>query len=153
LGGADPDPMTDEQLIEAMVGRAVPPLPATRPAVRTTERAALSMEGVSLPGDELVGVNLDVHAGELVGVAGIAGNGQRQLFEVALGLRTPTRGSVRVAGQLLGLGTGAARRAMAAAAVGVPEDPIADAVVPGLDVAQHLAVGNLGAYRKGLGVD
>ncbi len=153
VGGADPSAMTDAELIEAMVGRAVPPLPATRPAVRTTERAALSMEGVSLAGDELVGVNLDVHAGELVGVAGIAGNGQRALFEVALGLRPPVRGSVRVAGELLGLGNGAARRAMAAAAVGVPEDPIADAVVPGLDVAQHLAVGNLGQYRKGLGVD
>ncbi len=38
-------------------------------------------------------------------------------------------------------------------AVGVPEDPVADAVVPGLTVAEHMALGDLPRYRKRLGTD
>jgi simple sugar transport system ATP-binding protein len=153
LGGVDPKTMTDDELIEAMVGRAVPPLPASRPPVRTDGAAPLVLAGVSVAGGGLVDVDLAIEPGELVGVAGIAGNGQRELYEVALGLRDPSGGTVKVAGQELGRGPAAARRAIDATAVGVPEDPVADAVVPGLTVAEHLALGDLPRYRKGLGTD
>jgi len=43
--------------------------------------------------------------------------------------------------------------AIEAGAVGVPEDPVTDAVVPGLSVAEHMALGNLKSFRKGLGID
>ena len=152
IGGADPAPMTDAELIQAMVGKSVPPLPAQRPPIRAKEVRALDLQDVSLADRSLDNITLDVHAGELVGVAGIAGNGQRELFDVALGLRTPSSGVVVLAGMPLD-GRGRARRAVARGAVGVPEDPITDAVVPGLDVAQHLAIGDLEAYKKGLGID
>lgn len=152
LGGADPAPMSDDDLIEAMVGKSVPPLPAERSPVRMREVRALDLQSVALADKSLDDVTLDVHAGELVGVAGIAGNGQRELFDVALGLRAPSSGVVLLAGVPLD-GRGPARKAVALGAVGVPEDPITDAVVPGLDVAQHVAIGDLEAYRKGLGID
>jgi simple sugar transport system ATP-binding protein len=60
---------------------------------------------------------------------------------------------VTVAGQELGHGAKGARDAIAARAVGVPEDPVADAVVPGLSVAAHLALGDLSAYKRGVGID
>ena len=43
--------------------------------------------------------------------------------------------------------------ALAAGAVGIPEDPVADSVVPGLTIAEHMALGDLKVPRKGLGID
>jgi len=49
----------------------------------------------------LRGISLDVRAGEIVGLAGVAGNGQRELADVITGLRPPTGGCVRVHGRVL----------------------------------------------------
>ncbi|MDQ6728391.1 MAG: ABC transporter ATP-binding protein [Actinomycetota bacterium] len=151
---ADPRDHDDRTLIEAMVGRSVPALPADRPAPPPGAAPALQLRGVSVRGDgghtALEGVDLTIAGGELVGVAGVAGNGQRELYEVALGLRAPMSGQVLVAGADV---SGGARAAIAAGAVGIPEDPVADAVVPGLSVAEHMALADLRSVRKGLGID
>jgi simple sugar transport system ATP-binding protein len=152
---ADPRDHDDRALIEAMVGRSVPALPADRPTPARPEAPALELRRVSVRGDgghtALEDVDLTIDGGELVGVAGVAGNGQRELYEVALGLRAPMSGEVLVAGTAVS--RGGARAAIAAGAVGIPEDPVADAVVPGLTVAEHMALADLGSVRKGLGID
>ena len=89
--------------------------------------------------------------GDLVGVAGIAGNGQRELYEVALGLRSLEAGTVMLGGDPIDRDQ--VRRSMSKGAVGIPEDPITDAVVPGLSVAEHVALDELPRFRKGVGVD
>ena len=155
LDGADPSSLPEGELVHHMVGRAVKPLPKDRPAVPALLRPVLEMASVVVDRHKdvpaLAGVDLTVHAGELVGVAGVAGNGQRELFEVALGLLAPSSGDVAVTGQALG-GHGV-RTAIERGAVGVPEDPVTDAVVPGLNVAEHIALSNLAAFRKGVGID
>jgi simple sugar transport system ATP-binding protein len=151
----DPSTRPDGELIEAMVGRAVNPLPAARAAVPPDRVPALSLRQVTVResrrGVLLDDVSLDVAAGELVGIAGVAGNGQLPLYEVSLGLRRVSSGTVLVHG--VDLERGGVRRALGAGAVGVPEEPLADAVVPGLSVHEHLALDDLGAVRKGLGID
>jgi general nucleoside transport system ATP-binding protein len=155
LDTVDPTTLSDDELIEAMVGRRVPPLPAARVPVPAGAPSALSMHGVDLHdhrrGRLLSGVNLDVRAGELVGVAGVAGNGQLELYEVALGLRTPTKGTVAIGGETLHRPN--PRKVLAAGAIGVPEDPVRDAVVPGLSVLGHTALDVLPKVRKWLGID
>jgi len=155
LRGADPRSLSDPELIQHMVGMSVPPLPAERPAVPDKAPRILDLHEVVCAGDDgepaLRGVTLDVYAGELVGVAGIAGNGQRELYDVALGLRPIASGKVMIGGAELTRDS--ARRALGHGAVGVPEDPITDAVVPGLSVAEHVALTELGEFRKGLGID
>jgi simple sugar transport system ATP-binding protein len=94
-------------------------------------------------------VTLTVRKGEILGIAGVSGNGQRELYEVALGLRPAASGSVKIGTTEV---TGPVA-AIEAGAVGVPEDPVADAVVPGLSVAEHMALANLKKFRKGLGID
>jgi len=142
-------------LIEAMVGKKVPALPKVQHAPRTDVAPALALTGVTLKHHKeeplLHNVNLIVRPGELVGVAGISGNGQRELFEVALGLLHPTSGSVAI-------GEYSPKRmspigAAEHGAVNVPEDPVEDAVVPGLTVLETLALADLPAYRKGLSID
>ncbi len=153
--GADPTAYDDRALIEAMVGRTVPALPASRPAPRSGAGTALELHGVSSRGDgghlALHDVNLTIASGELVGVAGVSGNGQLELYEVALGLRSLEAGRVIVAGT--DLAGGGPRAAIEAGGVGIPEDPVADAVVPGLSVAEHMALADLKGVRKGLGID
>ena len=155
LEDTDPASLADDQLVEAMVGHAVRRLPAERPAPVPDAIPALALEGVTVRHHgrvaALADVDLQVGAGELVGVAGVAGNGQRELYEVALGLVAPAAGRVVVGGRELGAGR--ARDAIAAGAVGVPEDPVGDAVVPGLSVRDHVALTSLRSYRKGLGID
>jgi ABC-type uncharacterized transport systems, ATPase components len=148
LGGADPAAYSDEELVEAMVGRAVPPLPGERPAPpEEAGPAALRLAGVSAYGESgvlrLRDVDLEVRPGEIVGVAGVAGSGQRELCEVACGLRPVASGTVTVAGT----------EPLRAAVAEVPEDPVADAVVEGLDVTGHIALGLPELPRRRLNVD
>ena len=154
LGDTELSSLDDEQLIEAMVGRAVPALRPARSRVAESTRPALELAGVSVRKEDgdLRGVDLVVRPGELVGVAGIAGNGQRELYDVALGVVVAAQGDVRIDGQRLG-----SRSAIATArrlgALGVPEDPVADAVVAGVDVAGHIALDDLAAFRRRGGID
>ena len=134
LRNADPAGLSDADLVEAMVGRAVPALPRER-AQKTATESIVELRGVSV-GHGLQDVDLDLRPGELVGVAGVAGSGQRELCEVILGLRKASAGTVRLAGET----PHGPRQAIAAGAVGVPEDPVADAVVPGLTVLEHFAL-------------
>jgi simple sugar transport system ATP-binding protein len=156
VGGVDPTTLDDRELISAMVGRTVPALPAVRPAPKPDATPALELRGVSVKGDRghlaLSDVDLVVRSGELVGVAGVSGNGQRELYEVAMGLRPAVAGTVLVAGTELSA-RGGPRSALAAGAVGIPEDPVADSVVPGLTIAEHMALGDLHVPRRGLGID
>ena len=153
LHGVDPADYDDEELIEAMVGRAVPALPADREPTPPSEVLALELVGVSSRGDRgheaLTGIGLRVRPGELVGVAGVAGSGQRELCEVALGLRETTAGEVKIAGTPVG----GVRDAIGAGAVSVPEDPVADSVVRSLTVLEHMALDGRRIPARGIGVD
>jgi simple sugar transport system ATP-binding protein len=153
LHGVDPDDYDDEQLIEAMVGRAVPALPAEREPVPPSDVPALELTGVSSRGDRgheaLTDISLRVQPGELVGIAGVAGSGQRELCEVAAGLREATAGEVRIGG----VSVGSARDAIGAGAVSVPEDPVADSVVRRLTVLEHMGLDGRRIPARGLGVD
>jgi ABC-type uncharacterized transport system ATPase subunit len=91
-------------------------------------------------------VTLEVRAGEILGVAGVSGNGQTELAEVLSGMRPPDAGTVTVAGRDV---TGASPSRMTAAGVGrIPEDRQAS-VVRDLSVAYNLVLEDLDAYRNG----
>ncbi len=152
LVGATPGDYTDDELIEAMVGRSVPPLIALRDAVDTAVPPALLMEGVSANSDRghqaLTSVTLRVYPGELVGVAGVAGSGQRELCEVAMGLRDASAGTISVSGSPVTN----PKTAATAGAVCVPEDPVADSVVSRLSVLEHMPLDGRPIPASGLGV-
>jgi len=83
------------------------------------------------------GVNLTVHSGEVVGIAGISGNGQRELVEVLAGQRPATGGQVLVNGKPYGM----TRAEMYSNRVFVlPEEPLKNACVAHMSVAENLAL-------------
>jgi ABC-type uncharacterized transport system ATPase subunit len=89
-----------DTLVQMMVGESVADV-RVRPAA-ATGGPLLELRHVSLRDgrgrDRLRDVSLTVHAGEVVGVAGVAGNGQDELVECVMGLARPTAGSVLVDG-------------------------------------------------------
>jgi simple sugar transport system ATP-binding protein len=91
---------TRESLAEMMVGRQVKLAP-DKPPVEVGE-VALEIRDLTVigdRGDEAVrGLNLEVHAGEILGIAGVSGNGQREMAQAVAGLREAGAGSVRIAG-------------------------------------------------------
>lgn len=153
LAGATPSAFTDDALVEAMVGTVPPRLPAERPSRRRP--TALAVNGLWVSGDDgrnaVRDATFEVRQGELVGVAGVSGNGQRELLEAIVGVRAIDRGEVHIDGQIIDRHN--PRQAIRAGAYTVPEDPVADAVVPGLDVLAHLVLSGEPLPRKGVGID
>jgi general nucleoside transport system ATP-binding protein len=91
----------------------------------------------------LHGVDLELHAGEILGVAGVAGNGQRELAEVITGMRPRTSGTVVVAGRALR--DQDPRQAIELGVAHVPEDRLGTGVAPSLTIADNLI---LKEYRR-----
>jgi simple sugar transport system ATP-binding protein len=94
----DPAKVTARQLAELMVGSELPSPQTTESTV--TERVVLEVDGLTVTasdGRPLVdGVSLRIHAGEVLGIAGVEGNGQAELVEAIMGIRRASAGHVRL---------------------------------------------------------
>jgi simple sugar transport system ATP-binding protein len=108
----------------------------------------LELSELTVTGDHgnavLDSVTLDVHAGEVLGVAGVAGNGQRELADAIAGLRPLAAGTVTVAGKPLRAGSPLA--AIAGGVAFVPEDRFGVGLAPGMTVAENMV---LKSFRSG----
>jgi simple sugar transport system ATP-binding protein len=87
--------------------------------------------------EAVAGVSLTVHSGEIVGIAGISGNGQRELVEVLAGQREPTAGQVRVNGEVY---TATRAEMYKHRVFALPEEPLRNACVPHMSVAENMAL-------------
>lgn len=140
------------QLARLMVGHEMSFDIAPRASTGTAEPAAaprpvLELDGVCVQGDfgieALREVSLTVSPGEVLGIAGVAGNGQRELAEVVAGLRPFTRGTIRIGGEKVVPGD--ARDAIDRGVAYIPEDRMGTGVSPNLSVAENLI---LKSYRR-----
>lgn len=108
------------ELARLMVGREMRPLtnkPLANPA-RSSGTTVLELDGVH--GRGVYGVSLQVHDGEIVGIAGVAGNGQSELADLIAGLLPTSAGNIRIAQKTVTHATVAERRAAGLAYI--PED-------------------------------
>ena len=123
------------ELARLMIGRDV--ISSRRRSSSEPGKPVLVAHGLALPGPHRSAeVNLTVRAGEIVGVAGIAGNGQLQLAETLAGLQKPLSGTVFVNGiELAGKGPRAAR---AAGLAYVPQDRLGTGLAPQLSIVDNL---------------
>ena len=100
------------------------------------------MEGLTVSGDRgelaVKGVSFTIREGEIVGVAGVAGNGQRELAEALSGMRDLRAGSVRVGGKRLRGGD--PREAIMAGIGHVPEDRLGTGLAPSLSVTSNVVI-------------
>jgi ABC-type uncharacterized transport system ATPase subunit len=132
-----PPTTSDAELAALMVGRSV--------QLRVSKQAAspagvvLDVRDLSVPGEHgdlaVRSISFDVRGGEILGVAGVQGNGQTELCEALMGLR-PATGSILLAGTDI---SGATTRDRLRAGIGyIPEDRQEDGLVGGFPVADNL---------------
>ncbi|KFE63519.1 ABC transporter ATP-binding protein [Hyalangium minutum] len=148
---------TASELANLMVGDARTGPAVVEPYHPPTGAVVLSARdlkvGVEDGSTALNGVTLDVHAGEIVGIAGVDGNGQRELAEVLTGLRKLGSGEGSLLGKpLANLNPHEARRRGVSH---VPEDRLRRAVVKGMSVEENVALGRQGLppFAKGPWLD
>lgn len=139
LSGLPAGDISDADLVTAMVGESLsglsgPGTPGTGPDVLTARGLYVKSPG---GGPGLQGVDLTVRAGEILGIAGVAGNGQAELADALTGNAKLSSGEISVTGQVL-LPSPAAFRAAGVASV--DGDPVRQFVVGGLTVAEHAAL-------------
>ncbi len=156
VGEADPKTATQGSLAALMVGREVI-LTVNKKASEPTD-VVLEVKGVSAKTDlgdaALRSVSFDVRAGEIVGIAGVQGNGQTELVEVIAGLRHADTGHITINGQEM---TNASPRAItqAAASCHVPEDRHTYGMVDSYPITQNLVLNtyNLDPYAHGININ
>ena len=131
--------LTDAQMAEMMMGES----PDTATLNRTGTRGApvLSIRAArsaSLSGTGEIAIDdLTVHAGEIVGVAGISGNGQTELMEILTGQRRLSGGVIEVKGQPFVASRAFSKRLKLRY---LPEEPLKNASAPRMSVAENLAL-------------
>ncbi|GAA4038277.1 ABC transporter ATP-binding protein [Streptomyces shaanxiensis] len=125
-----------DEIAAAMTGRAVELDRIHAPG--TPGEPVLEVAGLST--DAVRDVDLTVRAGEIVGIAGVAGNGQSELVEALAGLRQTSAGRVRLRGGDITHASATERRAKGLAYV--PEDRHAVGTAPAASVADNLAMGH-----------
>ena len=129
---------SEKELARLMVGREIlwqvnkPAAGKGDKILAVKELRALNDKG--LPA--LQGINFTIYGGEILGIAGVAGNGQRELAEVIAGLRPCQGGSITVAGRELGQCDPC--RAINAGVGYIPEDRLGTGLVPNLGAVENL---------------
>src|SRR5690606_32129352 len=132
-----------------MVGREVlfridkPPAAAGEVRLTLDNVTALNDKGI----EALRGLSLQVRSGEIVGIAGVAGNGQRELTETISGLRPTTGGRIDISSKEV---TNAPPLVMIDSGIAyVPEDRSATGSAPNLSITENLALKNYRAEHLG----
>jgi simple sugar transport system ATP-binding protein len=147
-----------ERLTRAIMGGSAPEI-ASAPALAGDARARLELADVSVAHERglwaVRELTLSVRAGEIVGVAGVEGNGQRELVRALAGIEPLAHGSIALDGETLFAGR-SARAGDRARAVGearrrglvvVHEDRQEDEVMLDASLADNLVLGDLGTLR------
>src|SRR5262249_55929046 len=131
---------TQQSLAEAMVGRAVllrvdkPPANPGEPLLSVVDLHVVDDRGIP----KVNGVSFDVRAGEIVGIAGVDGNGQTELIDAITGLQKISGGTVTVAGRAI---ANANARDMLDAGVGhIPEDRQRRGLVLEFSISENIAL-------------
>ena len=140
IGSVNTKETSPRELARMMVGREVVFKQSREAQDLEGREVLLELRGVGADGDlglpAVRNVSLGVHAGEIVGVAGVSGNGQRELAEVISGTRPRTSGEVLVGGRRLR--SGDPDHAIVRGVAHIPEDRLGTGVSPSLSVADNL---------------
>ncbi|MBI1423250.1 MAG: ATP-binding cassette domain-containing protein [Gammaproteobacteria bacterium] len=138
-GAAKVSDVTPAILAEMMVGREVINEPLQR-GTQTTQTPVLNISDLKVDDDSgvamLKGLSLTINTGEIVGIAGVSGNGQRELVQVLAGQRTASAGKVTVHDETYTAQRKQMRRHKFHC---LPEEPLRNACVANMSVADNIA--------------
>jgi simple sugar transport system ATP-binding protein len=144
VGSARVSDTTPDALAHWMMGHArAEKTQVERPAVPAQARFGLEVKELTVNNDRGVAavraLSLQVKRGEIVGLAGISGNGQKELVEALLGQRRHLRGEIRIEDAPYAATREEMRRLRVFA---LPEEPLRNACIAGMSVAENMALRN-----------
>ncbi|RYE84604.1 MAG: sugar ABC transporter ATP-binding protein, partial [Hyphomicrobiales bacterium] len=142
LGKAE---ITHDRMVKLMIGRDLKVAYAAPNATRGA--VALSADRIRTAAFPTREVSLDLHAGEILGLAGLVGAGRTELARVLFGIDRAHGGSIRLAGAPVAFHTAA--EAVAHGVFLVPEDRKGAGILLDLPIAQNISLPNLRAYARG----
>lgn len=137
--------ITPARIVEGIVGKTVS-MEANRGSERLHGDVVLQLEGLHAE-HHVNGVDLTVHAGEVIGVAGLMGSGRTELLEALFGMNKITEGAVRLNGRSASLDT--PRKAIAHGIVLIPEDRRRQGLVLMHTVEENLVLATLDRVSRG----
>ncbi len=143
-----------DELVKMMVGRELRQL---EPRPRKPGPAMLKVEGLKTMGDRgteaLHGLDLEVHAGEILGLAGVSGNGQRELAECLAGMRKATEGKVTVGSDDITAST--LNQRIESGMAYIPEERMRDGAIREFSVEENIFLHDHSAspYARGIFLD
>ncbi|GAA1620147.1 hypothetical protein GCM10009789_87270 [Kribbella sancticallisti] len=141
-GTFDAGDLSEQEIVNLIAGR---PLDAIFPAKSDGTESRVTLEVTGLCGAHFDDVDLRVRKGEIVGLAGIEGNGQRAFLRALAGL-TPASGSVTVDGAAAPLGS--VRDSLRAGVAYVPGDRSQEGIIAGYDVRTNLTMRSRGDHSR-----
>jgi len=136
--------LDEPRLATAIVGRPLREPRARAPANGARGQKVAEIVGLRSPG-RLAPCSFDVHAGEVLGIAGFLGSGRSELLHAIFGADGAARGEVRLHGEAVGRSP---RAAVAAGIAFVPEDRQAQGLVPEFSLMQNLTLAHLGRFAR-----
>jgi ribose transport system ATP-binding protein len=138
VGGGPVADFSEDTLAELIVGRAVSMVEVDHDAAPDTGNVALQVKGLRVPG-AFEDIDLDVHYGEVVGVAGLVGSGRAELSHAIVGSYPSMAGSILIDGRPANIAS--PRDALADGVVFLSEDRKAEGGLPDLTVRENVMVG------------
>ncbi|MCG3118214.1 MAG: Galactose/methyl galactoside import ATP-binding protein MglA [bacterium] len=129
---------TAENLARLMIGEIAPPIAAVNHANKSKSAVVLQVANLQVRHERrhvtVHDISFELHAGEILGVAGVDGSGQRELAETIMGLRAPNAGTI-----VWNFHRDKAQSRLHRQRIGfVPPDRLTDAFVPEFSVAENL---------------
>ncbi|MES2624603.1 MAG: ABC transporter ATP-binding protein [Pseudomonadota bacterium] len=150
IGAAKVADMNPEKLARMMVGEDLLTKPPVRAAFQD-KPPVLKLTKLTIENDQHItvikGIDLELKPGEIVGIAGVSGNGQKQLVEVLGGQRQRMAGAIHVNGESF---NGARHEMNKHRFYCLPEEPLKNACVPELSVAENMVLRHFdtGAFTR-----
>ena len=143
---------TADEVVQLMIGREITQIFPPRPEPRASQEPMLEVRDLSWL-DRLADISFTVHAGEIVGLGGLDGQGQRELLLALFGVLRGVQGSIRVAGQEVDV-TGPARAKRKGVDMAlIPEDRKTEGLMLPMSIGDNLGMAAMSSLTRGIFVD
>jgi ribose transport system ATP-binding protein len=143
---------SDAEVVQLMIGRELTQVFPPKPKASPDRRPVLEVDRLGW-GERLKDITFSVHEGEIVGLGGLDGQGQRELLLALFGVLRGTDGQVRVDGRPAGVDGPAAAKARGIDMALIPEDRKTEGLMLPMSIGENLSMAALGNLTNGPMID
>jgi ribose transport system ATP-binding protein len=143
---------SDAEVVQLMIGRELTQVFPPKPKASPDRRPVLEVDRLGW-GERLKDITFSVHEGEIVGLGGLDGQGQRELLLALFGVLRGTDGQVRVDGRPAGIDGPAAAKARGIDMALIPEDRKTEGLMLPMSIGENLSMAALGNLTNGPMID